>query len=54
MFVGEDKMKIRNIVRGSLKEFEDMYSTVLPQFVDILPDQRMMKVINYLLLGIAN
>ena len=44
MLFGEDKMKIRNIVRGSLKEFEDMYSSIISQFVEVLPDSHMIKV----------
>ena len=45
MFVGEDKEKVINIVRGSLLEFQDLYSSVLPEFVDFLPDNLMMKVL---------
>jgi translocator assembly and maintenance protein 41 len=43
MFVGEDKEKVSNIVRGSLLEFQDLYSSVLPEFVEFLPDNLMMK-----------
>ena len=44
MLVGEDKEKVANIVKGSLLEFQDMYSPVLPEFVDFLPGNLMMKV----------
>lgn len=44
MFVGEDKLKVKNIVRGSLTEFQNLYSSVLHEFVEILPGNLMIKV----------
>ena len=44
MFVGEDKKKVTNIVKGSLTEFQDLYSPFLTNLVDFLPDNRLMKV----------
>ena len=44
MYVGEDKLKINNIVKGSLTELQDLYSSVLPHFVDFLPGNWMKKV----------
>jgi translocator assembly and maintenance protein 41 len=43
MFVGEDKKKVTNIVRGSLTEFQDLYSPFLTDLVDYLPDNKMIK-----------
>ena len=44
MLVGEDKMKVHNIVQGSLAEFQKLYSPFLSNLVDFLPDDKMMKV----------
>ena len=44
MFVGEDKLKVKNIVRGSLTEFQNLYSSVLHEFVEVLPGNLMIKV----------
>jgi translocator assembly and maintenance protein 41 len=43
MFVGEDKMKVSNIVKGNLPQFHDLYSPFLSLFIENLSNNQLIK-----------
>jgi len=47
MVFGEDKRKVLNIVQANIPEFEKLYSSFLPDLVEFLPDDQMIRVSVY-------
>ena len=47
MVFGEDKRKVHNIVQANIPEFEKLYSSFLPDLVEFLPDDQMIRVSFY-------
>ena len=45
MFIGEDRNKIRNIVKPHLVEFEQLYSPYLSDYVERGSNRKLRKVI---------
>lgn len=44
MVFGEDKRKVHNIVQANIPEFEKLYSPFLPDLVEFLPGDQMIRV----------